>query len=224
VQTSTGSADAWAAAYRRFETPEEEIAKFLRRLRAFGASTWPRDAKIVEIFCGRGNGLRALERLGFAHLEGIDLSPELLADYTGPARTVAADCRELPLETHSRDVIIVQGGLHHLNTSSSDDLERVFAEVRRVLKPDGRFVVVEPWLTPFLQFVHAVAHNPVSRRMSNKLDALHTMIEHERETYDLWLRQPRMILDLLNKHFQPQVTRRAWGKLMFMGRPIEFHG
>ena len=49
----------WEAAYLRFETPEEERRKFLRRLRILGAPHWPRDAEVVELFCGRGNGLRA---------------------------------------------------------------------------------------------------------------------------------------------------------------------
>jgi ubiquinone/menaquinone biosynthesis C-methylase UbiE len=116
-------------------------------------------------------------------------------------------------------VIVVQGGLHHLHTGSPDDLRRVLAEVHRVLKAEGRFVVVEPWLTPFLRLVHAVARNSFSRKMWRKLDALHTMIENERETYDLWLSQPKMVLDALSKHFRPELNRRAWGKLMFMGRP-----
>src|SRR5438477_12963424 len=77
--------DPWEAAYLRFETPEQEIQKFLRRLQKLGASQWPRDAQIVELFCGRGNGLQALHRLGFNHLEGVDLSPRLLAQYEGSA-------------------------------------------------------------------------------------------------------------------------------------------
>src|SRR6266513_1650687 len=49
------------AAYLRFESPEEEIRKFIRRLTRLGASQWPRDAEIVELFCGRGNGLLSLQ-------------------------------------------------------------------------------------------------------------------------------------------------------------------
>ena len=42
--------EAWEAAYLRFETPEEEIAKFTRRLLQLGARQWPRDAAVVELF------------------------------------------------------------------------------------------------------------------------------------------------------------------------------
>src|SRR5438132_7278717 len=51
--------DPWEAAYLRFETPEQEIQKFIARLNRLGAPQWPRDSEIVELFCGRGNGLIA---------------------------------------------------------------------------------------------------------------------------------------------------------------------
>src|SRR5580700_4855758 len=82
------SPDPWEAAYLRFETPEQEIQKFVSRLRKLGADQWPRDAEIVELFCGRGNGLNALERLGFTRLEGVDLSPRLIAEYRGLAKCI----------------------------------------------------------------------------------------------------------------------------------------
>jgi len=84
----------WEEAYVRFETPEQEIAKFISRLKKLGQADWKRDAQIVDIFCGRGNGLKALELLGFTNLEGVDISPELVARYDGPAKMHVADCRK----------------------------------------------------------------------------------------------------------------------------------
>jgi ubiquinone/menaquinone biosynthesis C-methylase UbiE len=131
---SAPSPDPWEAAYLRFETPEQEIHKFIARLRKLGAAQWPRDAEIVELFCGRGNGLNALERLGFTHLEGVDLSPRLIARYRGPAKCFVGDCRQLPFANRSKDVLMVQGGLHHLSTLP-EDLEQTFA--RRFRKSFG---------------------------------------------------------------------------------------
>src|SRR6266849_7792838 len=148
--------DPWEAAYLRFETPKQEIQKFVSRLRKLGAAQWPRNTEIVELFCGRGNGLTALERLGFTHVEGVDLSPRLIAKYRGSAKCFVADCRQLPFADRSKDVLIVQGGLHHL-PALPEDLERSFSEMQRVLRKEGRVVFVEPWLTPFLKFVHAVS-------------------------------------------------------------------
>ena len=209
--------DSWEAAYLLFETPEEEIRKFTERLRRLGVSEWPRETNVVELFCGRGNGLHALARLGFRNIEGVDLSPRLLAQYTGEARCYAGDCRELPFADKSKDAAIVQGGLHHLPVLP-DDLERVFAELQRVLRPEGHVVFVEPGLTPFLRFVHAVAQNPLARRLSVKLDALATMIDHERETYENWLGRPREISQLTRRYFQPEHESFAWGKWNFVGR------
>ena len=210
--------DPWEAAYLRFETPEEEIRKFTERLRRLGVSKWPRETNVVELFCGRGNGLHALARLGFRNIEGVDLSPRLLAEYTGEARCYPGDCRELLFADKSKDAAIVQGGLHHLPILP-DDLERVFAELRRVLRPEGRVVFVEPWLTPFLRLVHVVAENPLARRLSVKLDALATMIENERQTYENWLGRPREISQLARRYFQPEHESFAWGKWNFVGRP-----
>ena len=215
---SKASPDEWEAAYLRFETPEEEIKKFESRLLKLGAAQWPRNAEIVELFCGRGNGLRALHNLGFTCLEGADLSPRLIAEYHGPAKCQVADCRNLPFANKSRDVLIVQGGLHHLPTLP-DDLGRTFAEMQRVLRTTGRVVFVEPWLTPFLRFVHAVSENPLARRISSKLDALAVMIEYERNTYEQWLGQPQMITKLARTHFSAVHESFAWGKWNFVGTP-----
>jgi len=207
----------WEEAYRRFETPEEEISKFMKRLQQLGADRWPKDSNVVELFCGRGNGLHALARLGFTRVQGIDLSPTLVAQYQGPGICQVGDCRQLTLEDSSQDIVIVQGGLHHLQTLP-DDLERTLAEARRVLRLDGRLVIVEPWLTPFLRFVHVICESQLVRRLWPKLDALATMIHYERATYERWLNQPQLIRVQLARYFQVETSVADWGKLMFVGR------
>ena len=210
--------DPWEAAYARFETPEQEIQKFTARLKEMGAESWAKDFAVVELFCGRGNGLHALQHLGFMRVEGIDLSPPLLALYTGTAKVTAGDCRALPFTDHSKDLVIVQGGLHHLPQLPSD-LEQTFSEIRRALKPDGRVMFVEPWNTPFLKIVHAVCENPLARKISVKLDTLATMIEHERRTYEQWLTQTQLVLDAAAKYFVTVWESFAWGKWKFLGTP-----
>jgi SAM-dependent methyltransferase len=215
---SSSSTDPWEEAYLRFELPEQEIQKFLERLRRLGAAAWPRETRIVELFCGRGNSLRAWEQLGFRNVEGVDLSPRLIAQYDGLAKCYVADCRHLPFAGASKDAAVVQGGLHHL-VQLPADLEQTFAEIRRVLTIEGRVLFVEPWRTPFLSFVHFLAEKRVVRRFSTKLDALATMIEHERQTYEQWLSQPREISALARKYFVPLHESFAWGKWNFVGKP-----
>jgi ubiquinone/menaquinone biosynthesis C-methylase UbiE len=208
----------WEAAYLRFETPNEEIRKFRRRLIKLGIGQCPREANIVELFCGRGNGLEALAQLGFRRLEGVDLSSRLIRQYKGFGACYVADCRQLPFADQSKDILIVQGGLHHLSSLPAD-LEQVLSEVRRVLRNSGRFVVVEPWLTSFLRFVHALCGRTLCRRLYGKLDALAVMTEHEHRTYWQWLQAPDLILALIRKRFETQYVSVAWGKIYFVGTP-----
>jgi SAM-dependent methyltransferase len=209
-------ADSWEAAYLQFETPEQEIGKFIQRLMKMGAARWSRNVEIVELFCGRGNGLHALSKLGFTQIEGVDLSASLLTQYTGPAKLHIGDCRQLSFDDCSKDIVIIQGGLHHLLTLP-DDLEQILSEAHRVLREHGLFVVVEPWLTPFLSFVHMVCRSRTARRLSSKIEALDTMIRGEQRTYEQWLAQPQVIANLFEQYFHPDWRLIAWGKLMFVG-------
>jgi len=209
--------DPWEEAYLRFETPEQEIRKFTGRLKFMGAMKWPRNAKIVELFCGRGSGLRALHQLGFSEVEGIDLSPSLTAEYTGRGKILVGDCRQLPFKDASKDILIVQGGLHHLPVLP-DDLDRVLAEARRVLSEDGLLVAVEPWSTPFLSVTHALCRSRPLRALLQKIDALATMIHYERKTYEQWLGHPALILNSLRKSFRSERCHIRWGKIYFTGR------
>jgi ubiquinone/menaquinone biosynthesis C-methylase UbiE len=216
---NTPAVNPWEAAYLRFETPEQEIAKFISRLNRLGARDWPRDAEIVELFCGRGNGLVALEKLGFTRLEGVDLSPRLIAQYRGSAKCTVADCRKLPFPDRSKDVLIVQGGLHHLPTLP-DDLDQTFSEMQRALRKNGRVMFVEPWRTPFLTLVHFISEISIVRRLSNKMDAFATMTEHEIRTYEQWLSQPELIKKIAGTHFAAVIESCAWGKWNFVGKPL----
>lgn len=212
---------AWENAYRRFESPEEEISKFIKRLHLLGLEKRPRDIRIAELFCGRGGGLTALKRLGFTRLEGVDLSETLLLENQTGATLHLADCRDLPFENASLDAVIIHGGLHHL-PHLPKDLEQVLSEIHRVLNEDGTFHAVEPWLTPFLHLVHAVIEIPAVRRCYAKGDALAVMIQHERETYEQWLSHPTIIRELFDKYFDAKINRTTWGKIQFTGLKRRF--
>ena len=207
----------WEAAYKRFETPEQEIAKFMSRLRRFGFDRLPKQIKIAEIFCGRGGGLVALQRLGFQNIEGVDLSDSLLAEYRGNAKLHLADCTNMPFVDDSYETVIVHGGLHHL-PQMPDDVDKTLAEVARILTPGGKLYAVEPWRTPFLSFAHLVTDQPIVRRLYAKGDALATMTECELVTYGQWLNHPQEILATFAKHFISERTNIRWGKLAYIGR------
>ena len=115
-------------------------------------------------------------------------------------------------------MLIVQGGLHHLPTLP-ESLAQTLAEMHRVTRKEGRLIVVEPWLTPFLRLVHWTLGLPLMRCRPRKLEALASMIEYERNTYEQWLKQPELILDLSHQYFSPVHESFAWGKWFFVGAP-----
>ena len=207
----------WERAYQAFETPEEELRKFVGRLRGIGVESWNRQSRILEVCSGRGTGLRAWHELGFTRIVGVDFSAALVLAQRGPGSRVIGDARALPVRDGSIDIAVVQGGLHHLFTSA--DVDAALGEMRRVVVRNGRIVIIEPWLTPFLRVVHAVSEQPAVRRISAKVDALATMIEEERETYDRWLNAPDEHLQLIRRHVVPHSLKRRWGKLVLVGSP-----
>jgi hypothetical protein len=67
--------------------------------------------------------------------------------------------------------------------------------------------------------VHAVVQQPLVRKLYTKGDALAGMIDQERETYEQWLAQPSELLDRFHHHFHVIQEKKAWGKLVFAGKP-----
>lgn len=213
-----GPPETWERAYLRFETPTEEQQKFLGRLRTAGADEWDRDAVVLDLFSGRGGCVRALRRMGFRRVISLDLSATLLTAREDVSDCAVADCRHLPIADRSVDVATIHGGLHHL-ARLPVDLECTLQEVARVLRPNGLLVAVEPWRTPFLDAVHWACRSRLLRKAYAKLDALATMIELERTTYDAWLARDREILATFDRYFVARQRRIRWGKLHYIGSP-----
>jgi len=110
--------------------------------------TVPRVQRSLEIGAGTGYFTLNLLQAGVMR-EAVctDISPGMLdaleanADRLGlDVETRACDAEELPFDDGSFDLVFGHAVLHHL-----PDLDRAFAELRRVLRPDGRlFFAGEP--------------------------------------------------------------------------------
>jgi SAM-dependent methyltransferase len=103
------------------------------------------DDRVLEVGCGMGRYTLLLAERGI-HVEGFDLSPVLLSHldrFNGGRFDVPLHCGDLlnPASALDGAFDVVMGFfvLHHIV-----DLEASFRSVRRLLKPGGRCVFVEP--------------------------------------------------------------------------------
>jgi SAM-dependent methyltransferase len=101
----------------------------------------------LDYGCGRGYIAVRLAEAGASTVTGIDLSPaelayaEQRAEAAGMAERVtfvAGDAHHTPFADASFDLIVGAAVLHHL------DLESALLEIKRLLRPDGEAVFVEP--------------------------------------------------------------------------------
>jgi SAM-dependent methyltransferase len=99
--------------------------------------------RVAELCCGGGEGLQLLgsrAQLGV----GVDVSTAMLeharrAIPSSDRLFVQGDAVNLPLGDEQADAVLMLGGIHHVN-----DRRRLYGEVRRILRPGGRFYWREP--------------------------------------------------------------------------------
>lgn len=104
--------------------------------------------KVLDVGCGTGTLAIAIRpRVGAGEVHGIDASPEMIDTAQKKAAKTRSDIdfqvaliEAIPFPDGSFDVVTSSLMLHHL----PDDLKRKgFAEIRRVLKPGGRFLAMD---------------------------------------------------------------------------------
>lgn len=85
-----------------------------------------------------------------------DLFPEAVTSevfFCQGVRAVA-DARRLPFADRSLRAIVMTDVMHHI-----PEPERFLGEARRTLKPGGRMLMVEPWVSPWSTFVYTRFHS-----------------------------------------------------------------
>lgn len=71
-----------------------------------------------------------------------------------PGVQLIADACNLPLMEQSLDAIVMIDVLHHI-----PDVTRFFVEAARCVRPGGKVVMIEPWRTPWSEWVYTNLHS-----------------------------------------------------------------
>jgi ubiquinone/menaquinone biosynthesis C-methylase UbiE len=129
--------------------------------------------RVLDICCGTGTlTLAARTRVGASgSVDGVDASPEMIARATakaadGDVRFQIAQAQSLPFPDGSFDVVLCSLGFHHLPEEARD---AALAEMRRVLAPGGRVLLVEftrsrgVWALNPLAWVHLARSTSMAR-------------------------------------------------------------
>jgi ubiquinone/menaquinone biosynthesis C-methylase UbiE len=100
---------------------------------------------VVDIGCGPGSAVRRVADRGVASVIGVDPAPVMLraARLLGKNRYVLGSAEDLPLPDDSATVVWSLAAVHHWQ-----DIDGGLAQVHRVLRPGGRFLVVERHAEP----------------------------------------------------------------------------
>ena len=124
------------------------IDKSWRKLAVNLAAREESSKKVLDVATGTGDLAIALAKaIPRASVIGIDLSEKMLEEArkkvaeAGIADRVVlmpGDCLSLPFDDATMDVVTVAFGVRNF-----ENLERGLAEMRRVLRPDGRLIMLE---------------------------------------------------------------------------------
>ena len=130
----------------------ELYADVLHKLDQFSFNT------LLDVGCGTGNLLSLISSKYEVQLSGVDISKNMLEiaqDKLGEKADLrVGDSENLPFDDDTFDIVTCTDSFHHYPRP-----ENVLKEMKRVLKPKGRLLIVDPYApTPFRQLVNIYMH------------------------------------------------------------------
>lgn len=148
-ETATDDAPALLASWRRSHPPfAPALCEPLMSTALAHLSQSPPGALVLDVGCGNGFMLDVFRREDH---RAIGIDADALTLVRNVRGVVAADGQSLPLRSESIDAIFVFSAFQYM------DRERALAECRRVLRPGGRFAVIENLAdNPFTAFSRVV--------------------------------------------------------------------
>ena len=155
--------------YDRFNKMSSLGIDRLWRRRTVKMARLTRNSRVLDLAAGTGDLTMAIATIASpASVLATDFVPEMLevakekaAAYDGPTTIefAPADAQNLPFADESFDVVTIAFGVRNLPDRAAN-----FREVHRVLKPGGRYVVLEmsrPPFAPFRALYHFYLHSVI---------------------------------------------------------------
>lgn len=140
-ETSWGKVAPWYDEYLQDEDTYQAKVILPNLMRVLGIKDIKSGLSILEVGCGQGYFIGEILKIAKPHIQGIDLSVELLdiaqKKYGNKAMFSKANANKLPQKDHSQDKIYSVLALQNMS-----DLDGVIKEIKRVLNPKGQFVAV----------------------------------------------------------------------------------
>jgi len=148
--------------------------RFREAMLAHASASLPNGGTLVDVGCGTGTFAIALAaQRPDARVIGFDGDPDILGRARAKPGSGAVEWRdglagELPLPDASADVVTMSLVLHHL---LPEQKREAMAEVRRILKPAGRFEIAD-WGRPHDPVMSAVFY------LSQAIDGFDRTADH----------------------------------------------
>ena len=142
----------WAPTYDRHVLQRLIFEPVQKTVLDLGAAEVPSPTAILDVGCGTGRLLRAADgRFPAAHLEGIDAAEGMIEQARasgGRANFQLATAESIPFPDAQFDLVFSTMTFHHWA-----DQQKGIAEIARVLKPGGRWVLADFIATGVLRYV-----------------------------------------------------------------------
>lgn len=183
--------------------------------------------KILDLGCGFGETAVFWARLG-AYVEGIDISSGMIAISKKLAKKngVSQSCRfremaaeKLDFSDNTFDFVFGDGILHHV------EYNKTLKEVKRVLKPKGRAVFIEPLAyNPVINIYRSLANRvrtsaekPLTYRDLSEMKKIFPNLQHqEYECFTLFIFLWFYIVEKIDPN-----KERYWRKLREIETPLK---
>jgi ubiquinone/menaquinone biosynthesis C-methylase UbiE len=198
-----------------------KIIKYINKKR-LDASGFLKQTKKNDVICDAGCGdltlLSQLKTMGYQNLYGFDIdedlinasSPELKNSFSQVK--VGSAC-QIPFNNEIFDAVIIWGILHHIDPQ---DYKTVFSEVTRILKPDGKLFIVEPYPFIIWKTLSVIALGLSFFALPNCKN-IHAVLSSEDELLKTFSKNRKVLKDIIAKQFRQLSSKWHTGFWIFGG-------